>query len=375
MANTLTDVIPQLLAQGLLALREAAFVPRIVNRGYERLAGERGSTIDVPVSSAIAVQDVTPAATPPSTADIAPSKVAITLDKWKEAPFYLTDKEILEVMAGTIPMQAAEAVKALANQINTDILALYKDVYGYAGTAATTPFGTDLTAATALRKVLGVQLAPMDPRYIILDPEAEANALNLRALQDQSWRSNPSAIVNGQIGRTLGFDWFMHQLVPSHTAGTASGATTNTAGYAAGVKTVTLASAGTGTILVGDVFTLAGHSQTYVVTSGDADVSNGGTISFEPGLKVALAASAIAITLKATHRVNLGFHRDAFAFATRPLENSGQGLGTFMSAADPESGLTLRLELSREHKRTRWSFDVLYGVKTVRRELACRLAG
>src|SRR5574343_1353269 len=34
------------------------------------------------------------------------------------------------------------------------------------------------------------------------------------------------------------------------TTGTASGATTNTAGYAAGVTTVTLASAGTGTIII-----------------------------------------------------------------------------------------------------------------------------
>src|SRR6056300_871926 len=111
MANTLTEVTPKLLAQGLLALREQAIMPMLVNRAYESLAGEKGSTIDVPIPSAIAAQDVSPGATPPSTADVAPTSVAIAMDQWKEAPFYLTDKDIMTAMDGIIPMQASEAIK------------------------------------------------------------------------------------------------------------------------------------------------------------------------------------------------------------------------------------------------------------------------
>lgn len=376
MANTLTAVIPKLLAQGLQALREVAIMPQLVNRAYETQAGNKGSTIDVPIPSAVAAQDVSPAATPPSTADAAPTSVPIALDRWKEAPFYLTDKELLEVDAGVIPMQASEAIKALANTVNADILSLYKDIYGYEGTAGTTPFATDTSAATLVRRTLNKQLAPMGDRRFVLDPDAEANALNLRGFQDNAWRGDDAGIVEGQIGRKFGFDWYMHQLIPTHTAGTASGATTNATGYAAGLETVTLASAGTGTFVVGDVITFAGHTQTYVITAGDADVSNGGTISFKPGLAVALAASAVAITRKAGGVQNLAFHRDAFAFATRPLEGAAEGLGSIIqSVVDPLSGLSLRLEVSREHKRTRYSYDILYGRATVRRELACRLAG
>jgi len=82
--------------------------------------------------------------------------------------------------------------------------------------------------------------------------------------------------------------------------GTASSATTDTAGYAIGATVITLASAGTGSILVGDVVKFAGDLHSYSVTSGDADVSDGGSITIEaPGLYTAIAASATAITLSA----------------------------------------------------------------------------
>jgi hypothetical protein len=92
-----------------------------------------------------------------------------------------------------------------------------------------------------------------------------------------------------------GFTCFL--LTDAPVKGTASGATTDTTGYATTTTTITLASAGTGTILIGDVITFAGDTTQYTVTSGDADVSGGGTITFTPGLEVAIETSAHAITV------------------------------------------------------------------------------
>ena len=81
-------------------------------------------------------------------------------------------------------------------------------------------------------------------------------------------------------------------------AGTGSGATTDATGYATSSTVITLASAGTGTIIIGDNVVFAGDTNRYKVTSGDADVSNGGTITIaSPGLLVAIPASATAITV------------------------------------------------------------------------------
>lgn len=80
------------------------------------------------------------------------------------------------------------------------------------------------------------------------------------------------------------------------TTGTASGATTNTAGYAAGVSSVTMASAGTGTIVIGDVFRFGNDpGNEYVATAADADVSNGGTLTFSPVLVTAISSVATPI--------------------------------------------------------------------------------
>lgn len=374
MANTLTAVVDKLLAQGLLALRENAIMPLMVNRSYEVEAAQLGSSIDVPIPSAITTQNVAPGATPPATADVAPTSVSIPLDQWKEAPFYLTDKERLEVMNGTIPMQASEAIKSLANTVDSYILGLYTGVFGYHGVAGDTPFANGTTDANQARKVLHNQLAPVDDRRFVMDADAEANASDLRAFQDISFSGSSQTILDGTIGRKLGFNWFMDQNIPTHTAGTATGMLVNDGGDRAVGDTDAIVDGGSGTLVVGDVITFAGHSQTYTITAAVGDVS-AATIAFSPGLK-AIVLDDEAITRVDDHVVNLAFHRDAFAFATRPLESSAEGLGNaIQSAVDEVSGLTLRLEVSREHKRTRWSFDILYGGALVRPELATRVAG
>ena len=368
--NTTTEVVPQLLAQGLLALRQMAVMPRYVNRAYEATAGEKGSSIDVPIPSAITAQVVSPSNTAPDDAGFVPTSVNLPLSQWYEAPFFLSDKDMLEVQSGTIPMQATEAVKALANNVDSAILALYKKVYGYAGVAGTTPFSADLSEFLDARKTLNNQLAPSDPRFVAIDPDAEANALGLRAFQDAAFRGDRDGILNGQIGFKLGSTWFMDQNVPTHTVGTMS--VPGTAAVTINTTALVISTA-TGSYVAGDILTFAGDTQTYTVISATGTAPTTAAV-ISPAAKVTHTTSAIA--RKGSHTANLAFHRDAFAFASRPFAGADpMGLGIFQSAVDPVSGLTLRLEVSRQHKRTRFAYDILYGVQAVRPELAARIAG
>lgn len=375
-AMVTTNLLQTLVAMGLDALRERIVMPRIVNRDYEDMivGAKKGSTVNVAVPSAITARSVTPDVVPPAVDALTPTSVPITLAEWYEAPFAMDDKGINQVQGGIIPMQATEAIKALANQIDSYLWGFYKKFYGYAGVAGTTPFATDLSEYLDARKFANQQLMDMEPRWMIIDEDAEANALGLRAFQDASFRGDTEGIINGQIGRKLGAGWVMTQNVPTHTKGAEDGAyTINNGLIVVGTTTITVHD-GTGTILEGDIFTIAGDTQTYAVIStvGGATVT---TITFAPGLKIE-TVDGYALTFKSGGPQNLLLHRDAIAFAMAPLERQQLIPGENVAVAiDEESGLSLRLELTRQYKQYQWAWDALYGAAVIRKEYGVRLAG
>lgn len=382
-SNTLTEVIPRLLAQGMLALRQMAIMPRYVNRSYETIAGEKGSSIDVPIPSAITAVAVTPSYVPPDDTGVVPTKISVALDEWWEAPFFLSDKDMLEAMNGTIPMQASEAIKSIANKVDNLLIVKAAKVFqNYTGVAGTTPFATDLSEFLTADQLLNDTLTPGDNRYVALSSRAKANAMGLRAFQDSAWRGDTTGIIKGEIGEKMGAFWFMDQNLTRPAVGTittgliAKAATAVVAGLKTFVAT-TAAATGACALVVGDHISIAGHTQVYVLTATatQASAASDVTLTFEPGLEIALAGSE-AVTVKAIHRNNFLFHRDALALASRPFAGADpMGLGTFQSAVDPISGLALRLEVTRQHKRTRWSYDILCGVGAPRPQFGVVIAG
>lgn len=385
--NTLTQVIPLLLAQGLLALRQKAILPRFVNRAYDTLAGEKGSTIQVPIPSAITVQAVTPSFVPPDDAGVVPTSITVSLNQWWEAPFFLTDNDILQAMNGVIPMQASEAVKSIANKIDALLISQAETSWpNYTGVATVVPFANDLSEFLNADQILNDNLAPDDNRYMVISSKAKANAMGLRAFQDVSFRGDDQGIMNGVIGNKLGATWAMDQNLTRHIAGAVStSATPYTVNgvNALGALTINTSGGALGTVIAGDKISIPSlSSQTYVVVSsvGGSTVTS---ITIQPtigpngasGLQVATVGGE-TIFVAASHRQNLNFHRDALCLASRPFAASDPfNLGMFMSSIDPVSGLALRLEVTRQHKRTRFSYDFLCGVGAPRPQMGTIVAG
>jgi hypothetical protein len=391
MANDFTTIAGKILARGLLALREQCTFPRTVNTDWGTEVAQVGATINVPIPSTQSTGAVVPGPVPPAPQDQTILTVPLNLDQWMKSDFNLTDKQLGEIdaKANFLPMQASEAIRQLANLINASGFANYKGVYGYVGTAGTTPFAIGSgsfanppTDATNVRKVLNKQVAPPQDRRLVLDPDAEANALNLPALANFEQTGDPAVKIEGRLGRKYGFDWYYDQQIPTHTAGTittgliAKAATGQAAGLTAIVCT-TAASTGAIALKKGDIILFAGDSQTYVVTADatQAAAATDVTVNISPAKKVALVGSE-AVTVKASQVVNLAYHRDAFAFATRPVASMAfSGGNLIMQTTDPQTGISLAMEIRRGFHLTIFEYSVLYGTALIRPELAARLAG
>jgi hypothetical protein len=147
---------------------------------------------------------------------------------------------------------------------------------------------------------------------------------------------------------------------------------------AAGVSTAAVVFTNSGTVKIGDVFSLTAGGLGYVVTAATTAVtSTTMNLSFYPPLRSAVAtAASLVIGAGATaYQVNLAFHRDCFAWASRPLGDIA-GLGNSMLAAsDPVSGIALRLEASRQYRQMTLAYDILGGSNVVRRELGVKIKG
>lgn len=379
MANTITNVLPTMLANGVLALRQNAIMPRTVNRDYESIAAQRGNVVNVPIPSAITARAVTPSVTMNSNVDSAPTVALVTLDHWYEAPFQMSDSDAISVAAGFVPMQASEAIKALGNDADLFLWGRHIGFFGAVGTAGTTPFASGVTNASSARTLLNRQLAPQDFRTALLDPSAEGNLLMASPILQADQRGDQGGVINGAIGHKLGFDWYMDQNITTYTPGTGwvTGFALSTVGAAVGDTTLNVINAtASGTIKAGDIFTVGGGTQQYVIkTATTVSATVQVAVSFYPAL-VSAAATGVALTVIATAYVaNLAYHRDAFAWASRPLGTGFAGGNVFQAPNDPVSGIALRLELSRQYKQETLSYDYLAGANFVRRELGVKILG
>jgi len=383
MSNVLTNLTPQILASILEVLRENSVMPRLVNNDYSTEAASLGSTIDINDLADLTAQTVTPGAYPADgiISDISATKKQLVLNQFKAVTFRLTDKEIYEIQNGTRPRAIEKAVKALANDIDVALLNLYKEVYQVVGTAGTTPFTTSTKEAQDAGRVLTTALADKGDRRMVIDEFAYANAQGLSVFQKVNESGSSETLRDGMITRGVGFDWYEDQNVVSHTRGApATAAIDNASNHAVGSESLILDNGSDADLaslpVVGDVLTIAGNTQQYVVTSVTANTPTGNetTVGISPPL-VAIAADNAVVTFVGTHVANLAFHMDAFAFASRPMLDLETPGSIIQPLNDTITGLSMRYELQRGWKETIFSIDCLYGVKAVRPQLAVRVAG
>ena len=290
------------------------------------------------------------------------------------------------------------AMAVLAANIEADALNMYKDVYQISDEDGV---AVSLKSFLYGRQKLNDSLAPQDNnRSAIISTDHSVKLVDaLKGLFHDS-AAIKEQYKEGIMGRTAGFDFYENTLLVPHTTGTAVKTTTytvNGAVTANGSSTMVVASAGSTTFKQGDIITVAGcfrvHPETKVSTGilqqfvVTADYAGGaGTVSFAPaiytsggrqnvvaaGLANGSAIVKVGAAASETLTPSMVYHRDAFTFATADLVLPK---GVDFAAREVMDGISMRTV--RQYTISNDSYpcriDVLYGYKTIRPELACRI--
>lgn len=380
MANTLTGLTTTLYnALDVVSRELVGFIPAVTSdMTYERAAV--GQTVTSPVVGAATATDITPAVTPPNDGDQTVGNVQMTITKARRVPIRWNgeEKRGLDNNGASynviLANQIAQGMRSLVNEIEADLAALHLNASRAYGTAGTAPFGTaaDLSDSAGALRILEENGAQGLDFQLVLGSAAMAN---LRGKQSVLFKVNESGredmLRNGITDRLQGLALRQSAQVKNFTAGTGASATTNNAGYAVGATSITLASAGTGTILAGDVITFAGDTNKYVVVTGDSDVSNGGTITIQaPGLMKAIPASATNITVISASARNMFFARSAIALATRApaLPPQGDSAVDRMIVTDPLTGLSFEVAMYAQYRQMQFEIAAAWGCAAVKEE-------
>lgn len=382
--NTLTNLIPDVYAALDVVSRElTGMIPAVtVDARANRAAVNQSVRVPV-VPSSNAMVDTTPAMSIPAEADQTIGNAEIKITKSKAVPFSWQGNEQVGLNSGpgflSIQQnQIAQAMRTLVNDIELDLASLYVNASRAAGTVTTTPFASTLEGAMNARKILVDNGAPSSDIQLVIDTAAGAKLRTLFGIQTA--RSNELSQLSDQgvLLNASGVAIRESAQIVSPTVGTGTSATTDNAGYAIGATTITLASAGTGTIVAGDVITFAGDANQYVVSTGDTNVANGGTIVLAaPGLRKAIAASTTNITVVATGPRNMCFARSAIVLATRMPERPAEGdlALDVMDITDPRTGLTFELAIYGGYRKVRYELALAWGVKNIKAEHSAILLG
>jgi hypothetical protein len=384
MANVLTNLIPTVYAALDVVSRElVGLIPAVTIDADQNVRAAVNQQVLVSIAPPATVQDIVPATFAPDVGDQTIGSTPITITKSRMSPFRWTGEEVKGIgtgpgLAAIKNGQIAQSLRALANEIEADLTALFIRASRAYGTAGTTPFGgatPNLSDAANIRRLLVDNGAPPTDQQLVLNTLAGANVRSIPNLSRVSEAGNDTLLRQGVLGSVFGLDIRESAQIKTPAKGTGSAYTTTAAGFPVGTTSIPLIT-GTGTILAGDRVTFASDTNNvYVVQTG---ISAPGTIVLNnPGLRVAIPASATAVTVGNVAALNMAFHRSSIVLAARPpaLPEEGDAAVDRMSITDPRSGLPFELAIYREYKRVHYEIGLAWGVALIKSEHSALLLG
>ena len=302
--------------------------------------------------------------------DATEGKEAVKLDHFRDVSFKVTSKEMTLDIRDFSKQLIEPAMMAVAQGVDEDILNVVAEVNN---TVTATAKPTDLSDIASIAKMMDVNKAPMAQRRLVLNPEHKYRYALTDNLSKVSYAGTGDTLRNAELGRVYSLDTYMDQNAPYSLADTPGTMTACKVTGNINEKKVQLSEtqAATGTLKKGDGLIIDGRM--YRITKDATAASNAAAnVEIDMPLHIQITEAMSAYIVTKYH--SLAFHRNAIAMVTRPLELP---MGNKNAAIMQHNGLGVRVvyDYDINTKTDYVSIDILYGLKLLYPELACKLVG
>lgn len=198
--------------------------PRAVNRNYEGDIANFGDTVHIGTLSDPTISSYTKNSTTITPETLATTDQSLVIDQAKYFAFEVDDVDMRQARSGgeLLTRAAERSAVLLAETADT-----YLGTIMTAGAGTTLTAGTASTADEAYNILRSIKVAhdnaniPTDGRWVAVSPEFYSLLLADARFTDASAFGSNDPIMNGQVGRALGYSVLVSTNLPEGTAATA----------------------------------------------------------------------------------------------------------------------------------------------------------
>jgi hypothetical protein len=213
-ANVANAIVKLVAADALPALVGNLVMGNLVNRDYEPTLAQAGDTVNIPIPPTLVANNIAEGG---SVQPQAPNlgNAQIVLNTHAEATFQIPDITKVLAVPDLLRVYMEPAVVAIAERIESDLLALYS------GFTANTPLGTPGTPVTealldsAESALFDAKLPSSEPKYLVVDSSTYSQLRQIPRFSEYqtAGEAGLKTLVDGTIGKLKDFYVFRSQFI------------------------------------------------------------------------------------------------------------------------------------------------------------------
>lgn len=361
---------PDIIAkEALMVLENNLVMAGLVHRDYSQEFVKVGDTITVRKPAKFVANNFVSKI---ERQDAIEGSIPVKMDRFRDVSVPVTSRQLTLDINNFSQQVVTPAMQAIAQAVDSDILALGVQQAG--STVDSKDSDDNLKPLGNIGKKFDLKAVPMQNRRLVMHPTHKYRYVTVDNLSKVSYAGTSQSLRDAEIGKIYTMDTFMSQNAPDISAETTGTAKTYkvTAAEGDNVKTVDLSavSPATGTIKAGDAFIIDGYLYRFMEDkTAESGVITGIKIDQPVHRRISLED---AYAVKSTH--SLAFHRNGIALVTRQLELP---MGAAKAAIASANGLAVRVVFGydQDTKVDTISFDTIYGIKELNKDMIVKLVG